>query len=259
MATSVLSAAGLAAGNALGGSVLGLSTGVLGRFIGATIGRVIDQKILGQGSEPVERGKVDRFRLTGASEGTAVAHVHGRARVAGQVIWATHFQETVTSTGGGKGGPPKPRVDEYTYSVSVAIALCRGKISGIGRIWADGQEIAPEDLTLRVYAGTEDQQPDSKIEAIEGAGFAPSYRGVAYVVIEDMELGPYGNRVPQLNFEVFRPAPAGQPGLVDDPVHTARGVALTPGTGEYALATTPVYFAQNAAEAKAATLTSPAR
>jgi len=78
MATIVLSAVGMAAGSAVGGGVLGLSTAVIGRAIGATIGRVIDQKIMGVGSETVETGKVDRFRLTGASEGAAVAQIHGR-------------------------------------------------------------------------------------------------------------------------------------------------------------------------------------
>ena len=126
MATIVLSAVGLAAGQAVGGSILGLSTAVLGRAIGATIGRVIDQKLLGQGSDPVEQGKVDRFRLTGASEGAAVAHVHGRVRVAGQVIWATQFQEHLATSGGGKGMTPKPKVNEYSYSVSIAVARCRG-------------------------------------------------------------------------------------------------------------------------------------
>ena len=65
MATIVLSAVGLAAGNAIGGSVLGLSSGVLGRTIGATLGRVIDNQIIGLGSEPVDVGRLDRFRLTG--------------------------------------------------------------------------------------------------------------------------------------------------------------------------------------------------
>ncbi|NCO22180.1 MAG: hypothetical protein GW905_09320, partial [Rhodobacterales bacterium] len=70
MATIVLSALGAAAGASLGGGVLGLSSVVIGRAVGATLGRVIDQSILGAGSQAVETGKVERFRLTGASEGT---------------------------------------------------------------------------------------------------------------------------------------------------------------------------------------------
>ncbi len=235
MATILLSAAGAALGSSIGGSVLGLSAAVLGRAAGATLGRVIDARILGAGSPAVETGRIDRFRLTGASEGASIGEVHGRARVAGQVIWATRFQERTRSSGGGKGAPSQPRVTEYSYSVSLAIALAKGEITRVGRVWADGNEISRESLNLRVYTGSETQLPDPKIEAVEGAGNAPAYRGTAYVVIEDLELGPFGNRVPQFSFEVMR---SGEGDLSD----ILRAVAVIPGTGEYALATTPVHF-----------------
>ena len=184
MATIVLSAVGMAAGSAIGGSVLGLSSAVIGRAIGATIGRVIDQKIMGSGSEVVESGKVDRFRLTGASEGAAISEIYGRMRVSGQVIWATRFKEQVRVTEGSSGGkgapsPPTPTTKQYSYSISFAVALCEGEISGIGRIWADGQLVEPARLNLRVYSGTADQLVDPKIEAVEGAGMAPASRGLA--------------------------------------------------------------------------------
>ena len=93
MATILLSAAGAALGAGFGGTVLGLSGAVIGRAIGATLGRVIDQRLMGAGSEAIEVGRVDRFRLMGASEGSSVAQLWGRMRVGGQVIWATEFQE----------------------------------------------------------------------------------------------------------------------------------------------------------------------
>jgi hypothetical protein len=243
MATIILSAAGAAIGGSVGGSVLGLSMAAVGRFAGAVIGRSIDQRLMGQGSEVVETGRVNRLRLTGAGEGDAVAQVFGRMRVSGQVIWATEFLETVTITGGGGGkgsAPRRPTQADHSYSVSLAIALCEGEISHVGRIWADGTEVARDDLNLRVYRGTRDQMPDPRIEAVEGAGAVPAYRGTAYVVIEDLELGAYGNRVPQFSFEVCRPAQPGAEGADLDPVQGLRGVAMLPGSGEYALATTPV-------------------
>ena len=239
MATLLLSAAGAAIGSGFGGAVLGLSGAVIGRAIGATVGRSIDQRILGGGSDPVDVGRIDRMRLTGASEGAPVSQVWGRMRIAGHLIWATEFQEHVSRRGGGK-GVPQPKVNDFSYSVSLAIALCEGEILKVGRIWADGSEISPDILNLRVYSGSETQLPDPRIEAVEGAGKAPAYRGIAYVVIEDLDLTAYGNRVPQFSFEVMRPArnTDGVPAL-DDAI---RGVALIPGTGEYALATTPVHF-----------------
>ena len=245
MATLILGAAGAALGAGFGGTVLGLSGAVIGRAIGATIGRSIDQRILGGGSEPVEVGRLDRLRLTGASEGAAIPRIWGRMRVAGQVLWASPFVEHSTSRrAGGKGGSG-PKATEYSYSCSLAIGLCAGEILRIGRIWADGNEIEPAALNLRLYHGTEDQLPDPRLEAEIGVGQVPAYRGLAYVVIEDLALSPYGNRVPQLTFEVARAAQGplieAEPGLQE----AVQAVALIPGTGEYALSTRPISLAGN--------------
>ncbi len=257
MATIVLSAVGLTAGNAIGGSVLGLSTGVLGRAIGATIGRVIDNRILGQGAEPIETGILDRFRLTGASEGADIGSVFGRMRVPGQVIWATRYLEKVSESGGGKGAPPRPKTREFSYCVSFAVALCEGEISGVLRVWADGQPLDLNLVNMRVYRGTGDQLPDPKIEAVEGIGEVPAYRCLAYVVFEDFELGPSGNRIPQLTFEVVRPAPDGLALPQEDVAKLVKGVALIPGTGEYALATTPVHYNGGLGQNTAANVSAP--
>ena len=249
MATLVLSAAGAAIGGSIGGSVLGVSSVAIGRAVGATIGRRIDQKLVGQGSQAVETGKVDRFRITGANEGAPIAQVYGRMRIGGNVIWATKFLEHRTVTGGGGGGkgasrprPRTPKTTTYSYSVSLAIALCEGTISHVGRVWADGEEVAVEDLNMRVYPGDEEQLPDPKISAVQGAENTPAFRGTAYVVMEDLELGQFGNRVPQFNFEVVRPAQRGSLELPEDMAGGVQAVAMMPGSGEYALATTPVYY-----------------
>ncbi len=246
MATILLSAAGAAIGGMATGPILGLSGAVVGRAVGATLGRVIDQRLMatGSGSEPVERGRVDRFRVTGANEGTPIAQLFGRMRLSGQVIWATHFVETVTTSGGGggrgKGAAPRPAptpvTTNYSYSVSLALALCEGEIRRIGRVWADGVELDQTTIAMRVYHGTQSQMPDPLIAAVEGAGNVPAYRGIAYVVFEDIDLAPFGNRVPQFAFEVIRPAqPKGA--LLPAAADLVRAVAMMPGTGEYALST----------------------
>ena len=255
MATILLGAAGAALGAGFGGTVLGLSGAVIGRAVGATLGRVIDQRILGAGSEAVEIGRVERFRLMGASEGAALAQVYGRMRVGGQVIWATRFQERVERSGGK--GAPRPKTQSFSYTVSLAIALCEGVIQGIGRIWADGIEVDPATLNLRVYSGTESQLPDPKIVAVEGSGLAPAYRGVAYVLIEDLELGDFGNRVPQFSFEVIRRAQPEHPEAIQDMASAVQAVALMPGTGEYALATTRVHYNYGAGINRSANVNSP--
>ncbi|MFD0859560.1 baseplate multidomain protein megatron [Roseovarius aquimarinus] len=259
MATILLSAAGAALGGSMGGTVLGLSMAAAGRFAGGIIGRSIDQRLMGQGSDVVETGRISRLRLTGSGEGDPIAQVYGRMRVAGQVIWATEFREevSVSGGGGGKGAPKAPTVRQFSYSVSVALALCEGEISHVGRVWADGTELARDALTMRVYTGTRDQLPDPKIEAVEGAGTAPAYRGTAYVVIEDLELGQFGNRVPQFTFEVMRPSQIEEVGAELDPVRGVTGVALLPGSGEYALATSPVTMNYGAGSSVLANVNTP--
>ncbi|MGR3270442.1 host specificity protein [Thalassococcus profundi] len=257
MATILFSAVGAAVGGSLGGSVLGLSSVAVGRFVGATLGRALDQRLMGQGAETVETGRVDRFRLTGAGEGTAIAQVYGRMRVGGHVIWSTEFREHVKKSGGGgggKGAPSQPKVKSYSYSVSLALALCEGEITGVNRVWADGAEIPLRDLNMRVYTGSRDQLPDPKIEAVEGTGTVPAYRGTAYVVIEDLQLAAFGNRIPQFNFEVTRPDQSDP----EDVTRAVRGVAMIPGTGEYALATEPAVIKYGKGSSGLANVNSPA-
>ncbi len=71
--------------------------------------------------------------------------------------------------------------------------------------------ISPPSPTA-CYTGSDDQLPDSLIEAKEGAGNAPAYRGLAYIVFERLALADFGNRIPQLSFEVHRAVdPSRQP------------------------------------------------
>ncbi|MEE4210461.1 MAG: hypothetical protein V2I43_14500, partial [Parvularcula sp.] len=147
---------------------------------------------------------LDAIRVLSAGEGSAVPRVYGRARVGGQVIWASPVREereTVTSSQGGKGvrRTVKTESTEYRYSVSLAIALCEGPITRVGRVWADGRLIRLSDYNVRIYTGTEDQAPDPLLADAEGVGCA--YRGTAYLVFEDLPLQGFGQRIPQFNFE----------------------------------------------------------
>ncbi len=260
MATILLSAVGAAVGAGFGGTVLGLSGAVIGRAVGATLGRVIDQRLMGSGSEAVETGRIERFRLSGASEGASVGQAYGRVRSAGQIVWATQFKEHVSrQSSGGKGSfGQKQTVSSYSYSVSFAVALCEGEIDGIGRVWADGVEINASDLNMRVYTGSEDQLPDPRIEAVEGSGNATAFRGIAYVVIEDLELSRFGNRIPQLNFEVIRSTQGEKATALGGMKEAVRAVAMMPGTGEYALASTALNYRDGPGVSRSVNVHSPA-
>ncbi|MBU3029771.1 baseplate multidomain protein megatron [Paracoccus marinaquae] len=238
MATLVLGAAGAAIGGSIGGAILGVSAATIGGFIGSTIGSVVDSWIISSlaPTQRIEGARLDNLRITSATEGAVIPRLYGRMRIGGNIIWATDFrEETKTTTqGGGKGGGGggKVKTTEYFYYASFAVALCEGPITGIGRIWADGKLLDTAGVTWRWYPGDESQAADPFITAKMGATNTPAYRGTAYVVFEDMPLGNYGNRIPQLSFEVFRP--------LADP-DTAEGltqaVTMIPASGEFAYAT----------------------
>ncbi|MFO1122506.1 MAG: glycoside hydrolase/phage tail family protein [Hyphomicrobiales bacterium] len=204
MATVVLQYAGQALGAVLGGPL----GAVVGRAAGAVAGNFIDQKLFGT-TRRVTGPRLSDLRVMSSSEGADMPRLWGRMRVSGQVIWATQFEEvksTSTEKASAKGGGSGTRVTEYLYYANFAVALCEGEIDRIGRVWADGKSFDLSELTYRVHPGSETQEPDSLIVAKEGADNAPAYRGTAYVVFERMPLADFGNRLPQLSFEVIRGA-----------------------------------------------------
>ncbi len=242
MATLVLGAAGAAAGSALlpgGIGILGATLGgaVIGRAVGTVAGAFIDAALFGASgqAQPREGPRLSDTQVTASTAGSPIPRLYGRARLGAQVIWATNLEEVVetveTSSGGSSGGKgiggggSSSSSKQYTYFANFAIGLCEGEISHIGRVWANGDEIDLSKFTHRVYKGTETQTADSLIEAKEGAGNAPAYRGLAYIVFERMALEDFGNRIPQLNVEVFRP--------VDDLEKQIRAVCIIPAASEF--------------------------
>ncbi|MGO4402940.1 glycoside hydrolase/phage tail family protein [Bosea sp. RAF48] len=235
MATLLLQVAGAALGTALGGPF----GGAIGQALGGLAGATIDQAWLGSagGNKVVEGPRLKEVNGLAATEGASIPRVYGRARLGGQLIWATRFEEEVTVSvnrgkSGGKGGRSKKTYETtYSYHANLAIGLCEGAIAFIRRIWVDGRELDVSTVAMRVHHGHETQEPDPLIAAKE-AGDAPAYRGLAYVVFERFPLADYGNRVPQFDFEVVR-AVEGLGGMI-------RAVSLIPGAGEFVYDTRPV-------------------
>lgn len=215
------------------GGIGGAIGGGFGKAVGAALGAGLDRAFVAGLAPARQRGpRLEGLKIQSSADGAPMACVFGRARVTGQVIWAARFLEKKHTQSAGKGGP---KTVDYAYSLSFAVALCEGPIDGVGRVWADGRPMDLSGVTMRVHRGTEDQTPDALIEAVEGAD-APAYHGTAYVVLEDLPLTAFGNRPPQLSFEVFRRPRGSAPALED----RIEGVCLIPGAGEFVLATETV-------------------
>jgi hypothetical protein len=228
MATILLRAAGTFVGGLLGGpfgAILGAT--------GALAGYAIDQAVFGDNSTR-QGPRLNEMPVLNASEGAPIPHAYGYTRLGGQIIWATRFREEQQTerAGGGKGLSRGTRVQTFTYYGNFAVALCEGTIAGVRRIWADGRELDLADLNYRVYLGTETQLPDPFVEALQGVGKTPAYRGTAYVVFEGLPLEEFGNRIPQLSFEVIRPVGKLEP--------MVEAITIIPGASEFAYATTHI-------------------
>lgn len=217
-----------AAGAALGG-IFGPVGAAIGQAAGALAGSLIDQSLINSTRTIHGRG-LSGARIPSADEGASIARVYGTMRVAGTLIWATRFEETVsTERQGGKGGP---KVETYHYHGNFAVGLCEGPIALVRRVWADGRELDLTAIEMRLHRGDGGQMPDPLIEAKQGAGRAPAWRGLAYVVFERLPLDDFGNRIPMLQFEVVR--------AVGELEARIEAIAVIPGATEHGYALTPV-------------------
>jgi len=221
MATLAIAAGGAILGGAIGWGVGATMAGIaLGWTIGAYIGRSINAP---EGLErEVEGPRLEDLSVQSSAYGKALPRIYGTVRTAGNIIWSAgieeHKQEEEVSSGGGKGGGGGGSTTKttYSYTSSFAIGLCEGVIIGINRIWMDGKLFtesgkssffsqfsgANKVSSLSIYTGSEDQEPDPVIESHEGEGNVPGYRGLAYIVFEDLKLEDYGHRIPNIEVEI---------------------------------------------------------
>lgn len=207
------------------GAAVGKSFGLasLGFMVGSTAGTLLFGR-RGGGLPDREGPRLNDLRVQSSAYGQMIPLIYGSARVAGNVIWATPIRETVirstaTASGGGKGGRGgrAQTTINYHYSVSLAVSLCVGPITGVRRIWANGRVIYNAGTTattaevlaslrgadgIAIYPGSETQQPDPTMQSYLGAVNVPAYLGQAYVVFADFQLADYGNAIPNFTFEV---------------------------------------------------------
>lgn len=176
--------------------------------------------------------RLDDLKVQTSSYGTYIPEISGSAlRVKGDILWfeGNEIQEVAhTETEGGKGGGPSIQTTTYSYLGSFAAAICEGEIVGIRKIWADSVLIydvsssantetlaASLDLykSLRIYSGTATQDVDSIIEADQAD--TPAYRGLAYQRVEDLLLEKFGNRIPNMTYEVVNNGSLGAPNVIE--------------------------------------------
>jgi hypothetical protein len=231
----------------IGGSFLGPIGGMVGYGIGSMIGGMVDEKILAPRSIPKVRGyRLQDLSVQTSTYGRMIPVIYGSCRIAGNIIWALPIKETenVTTISAkmGKGKKSKNTYINYSYSATIAIAICEGVINEISRVWADGKLVNHHQGNYRIYYGDEEQKPDPLMQAHIGVDKTPAYRGIAYIVIEDLPLADFGNHIPNFTFEVNKKV------LNKDGKKTVEemvmGMNIIPGSGEFAYDTKVQYKAR---------------
>jgi hypothetical protein len=221
MAQLVVAAAGAAIGGWLAPGVVAL--GMTGASIGWMAGSIVGARLFAP--DAADGPRLSDKRVSSNVYGQPIPIPYGTIRVAGQTIWASELIESSEEVGG-KGSSDGATI--YHYSVNILTSVCEGPVEGVLRIWANGRLIWRNDGTadgevdaeivqpgaVRIYLGGEDQMPDPTYEAAVGSENAVAYRGQCVVAIDGMQLDPFGNRPPSLEFEVTTTLSAEEPELV---------------------------------------------
>lgn len=217
MAVLAVGAAGAAIGAGIGVAA-GASTfaaiasaAAIGWSVGTLLGGMLfPKKVHNEGA------RLNDLSVTSSTFGAVIPIAYGRERISGNVIWATPLREQVNNEGGsgkkGGGKGAQTSTTTYTYFSSFALALCEGVVDKVLRIWADNKlvynaiggtdSVKRPGFNFRFYPGNETQVADSIIEADKGVGNVPGYRGLCYLVFDDIPVEDYGNRMPNIQAEV---------------------------------------------------------
>ena len=188
----------------LGGTIIGsYFGGPWGGAIGGMAGGIVGG-LLFRTKKPL----IQDTQTMNSSYGNPIPILYGTARLPGIMMWATQVQ--TKATGLLKGGAQKY---PYSYHQSVAMAFCEGPATCIkiwldGRIFWDSTSAIPRELTkhtfaIRGYEGTQDQLPDYLInewvaDNVDDPQATPAFRGIAYMVLDGMDLAYYGTRLPMV-------------------------------------------------------------
>lgn len=129
--------------------------------------------------------------------GRQIPYSMGARRLQGAKIWAKGIE-------GGETQGVDPAFGNWAEAFGYP--LKPGEDIFANRIWFDGNLIwslddgivleGMEELTFRVYTGTETQLPDPDIVLDKGVTRTPGFRGLIYIVFLNVDLAPISNRMP---------------------------------------------------------------
>lgn len=183
-----------------------------------------------------DQPRLTDLRIQTSSYGSPIPRLYGRAvRVTGNVIDKSDLVPVVHKIGLTTPIGVDLGSKYYTYYAHLGILLCDGgmlKADGLKRIFANGRCIFDRDQagatagtanfrgvtdafgwtrnnftmahigTVALYPGSATQGVDPTLSSLYPGEDYPAYRHTCYVVLERFDLSDWGNRVPNLEFEL---------------------------------------------------------
>ncbi|UJQ21281.1 glycoside hydrolase TIM-barrel-like domain-containing protein [Wolbachia endosymbiont of Delia radicum] len=210
------------------GSIFGPIGRIIGSELGALLGSQLDGAMFGLDAEQkVTHGaRLKNLQVQTSTYGRTIPIIYGTARVAGNIIWSQPIKEEAITT---KSKIGRGMNVTYNYYATLAIAICKGKVEKLNRIWADTTSLSFDEIDYTFYSGREDQNPDPFMSSIEGEGNVPAYRGISYIVIKNFPLADYNNHVPVFTFEVQTAVKSNEFSVAKN----IRNINIIPGSGEF--------------------------
>lgn len=228
-----MSSVGQAVGGIVGAVVGWVASGFtpMGAIYGAQLGMMAGGLIDPPKGPVINGPRLDDLSVQTSTYGAFISRNYGTVAQNGNVFWlqGDKLTEVKTTTSGGKGGP-STTTNSFSYYATFAVGLCDGPIDGVSKIWigpdlfydagapADGvvteqyiqtviaSNAAAASFTL--YTGTDTQLPDPLIQADKGVANTPAYRGLAYIVFNNLALAKYSNSLmgAQVKVEIVKTA-----------------------------------------------------
>jgi hypothetical protein len=146
--------------------------------------------------------------------------VWGTAKVGGAYLYSTtpkYKSTTGTASAAATGkGQSRKQQDKAWFVDVVAYAVTAVNPTSLLKVYINGEKVfdrldSNEEVVkktkkfsgrVKYFQGKNDQQPSPEIEAVEGVGNTPAFRGIGYLQITDLNLTDYGNQYPTITVEV---------------------------------------------------------
>lgn len=180
------------------------------RYAGKYLGKFIERSINNQTAyHNLEYGMIDDFFLPTAAYGQPIALIYGKAKTNATLVWSDNIKEVVNQQFSEKTDrygllKDSYEINKYNYFLSCAFVICEGEIHDIAQVWANNKVIDINKYRYRLYKGSQNQAKDPTMSKILGEEKTTAYRGLAYIVFEDLPLADFHNQIPVFSFEVLK-------------------------------------------------------